>query len=157
MAEVCPSWRARNTSSEWYPRWPTSLKHSRRNRLRYSDVSFPGHTVLERERCRQDTINAIKKKFGKNSLLKAMDLLPPKQRHAVEKCSDWGHRSGRNQWSLNRFQQKLAKRTCCSADALRTNTLASSWANRAKYSLPLMRWRVYEKPWQKEIRCFSTI
>ena len=37
---------------------------------------FQDNTVLEKERQRQDTINAIKKKFGKNSLLKAMDLLP---------------------------------------------------------------------------------
>ncbi|MBS6386597.1 MAG: DNA repair protein [Atopobium sp.] len=54
---------------------------------------FQDNTVLERERQRQDTINAIKKKFGKNSLLKAMDLLPEataRQRNA----QIGGHRSG---------------------------------------------------------------
>ena len=48
---------------------------------------------LEKERQRQDTINAIKKKFGKNSLLKAMDLLSEataRQRNA----RIGGHRSG---------------------------------------------------------------
>ena len=54
---------------------------------------FQDNSVLEKERQRQDTINAIKKKFGKNSLLKAMDLLPEataRQRNA----QIGGHRSG---------------------------------------------------------------
>ncbi len=38
------------------------------------DVSFQDNTVLERERQRQDTINAIKEKFGK-SAAKAWTLL----------------------------------------------------------------------------------
>lgn len=54
---------------------------------------FQDAVQLEKERQRQDTIDAIKQKFGKNSLLRAMDLLPEataRQRNA----QIGGHRSG---------------------------------------------------------------
>ena len=52
-----------------------------------------GSLARERERTRQRAINDIKRKFGKNAVLKGIDLLPgatARERHA----QIGGHRSG---------------------------------------------------------------
>lgn len=54
---------------------------------------FTNRAVEERERCRQKTINSIKQKYGKNAMLKAMDLLP--EANARERNMQiGGHRAG---------------------------------------------------------------
>lgn len=54
---------------------------------------FADQEKLDRERRRQQTVNDIKRKFGKNALLKGMDLLP--QATARERNAQLGgHRSG---------------------------------------------------------------
>ncbi len=66
MAEVLSFFDERVIPSERH-RVALPWKHSRRNRAQGIQTSlFQGQHCLERERQRQDTINAIKKKFGKN-------------------------------------------------------------------------------------------
>ena len=54
---------------------------------------FADHAALERERRRQLAVSAVKEKFGKNSMLRATDLLP--EATARERnLQIGGHKSG---------------------------------------------------------------
>ena len=54
---------------------------------------FSNPEAEERERRRQEAVNAVRAKFGKNSLLRAMDLMP--EATARERNAQiGGHRSG---------------------------------------------------------------
>ena len=94
MAEVLSFFDERVIPSESVHRVGLTLGNTQKETSAGIQTSlFQDNSVLERERQRQDANNAIKKKFGKNSLLKAMDLLPEataRQRNA----QIGGHRSG---------------------------------------------------------------
>ena len=94
MAEVLSFFDERVLSSESIHRVGLTFGNTQKETDSGIQTSlFQDTCGLEKERQREDTINAIKKKFGKNSLLKAMDLLSgatARQRNA----QIGGHRSG---------------------------------------------------------------
>ncbi len=130
----CLSLTSGNTFRKRASRQPYFWKHSEEAGSGIPDVAFPGqYVVLEKERQRQDTINAIKKKFGRDSLLQSG---PTSRSNCSTEVLNWDIVVEKNQWSPRQGFSPAEEDGAKEVFTRRHGHPRMSQANRAKIFMP---------------------